>query len=79
MNNKGPYANYDLQSDVLYIALREGEEEGYVEVVPGVNVELDLRGEVIGIEILRASEFLRPVAVPLLQRMGAADIRVAKA
>ena len=46
MNNTGPYANYDLQSDVLYIALREGEEEGYVEVVPGVNVELDLRADI---------------------------------
>ena len=71
MNNKGAFGNYDSQSDVLYIAMEEGEEEQYVEVVPGVNVELDARGEVMGIEILRASEFLKPVAMPLLQRIKA--------
>jgi len=69
MNKNAPYVNYDSQSDVLYIAMGEGMEEEYVEVAPGVNVELDARGEIIGIEILRASEFLRPVAVPLLQRI----------
>jgi len=71
MTGKKPYVNYDSQSDVLYIAMGEGMEEEYVEVVPGVNVELDARGEIIGIEILRASEFLRPVAVPLLERTRA--------
>jgi len=69
MNRNAPYVNYDSQNDVLYIVMGEGMEEEYVEVAPGVNVELDARGEIIGIEILRASEFLRPVAVPLLQRI----------
>jgi len=44
MNKNAPYVNYDSQSDVLYIAMGEEMEEEYVEVAPGVNVELDARG-----------------------------------
>jgi len=40
----------------------KGEEEEYVEVAPGVGVELDANGAVIGIEILNASEVLKPIA-----------------
>ncbi len=50
------------KSDVLYIVARKGKEEEFVEIVTGINVELDERGEVIGIEILNASKFLKPVA-----------------
>ena len=32
---------YDPSSDVLYIATREGVEEEFTEVAPGVNVELE--------------------------------------
>ena len=71
MNKEDAYLNYDPQSDVLYIAAEEGQEEEFIEIVPGVNVELDARGQVIGIEILRASRFLKPVARSLLQHMEA--------
>ena len=63
------FLNYDAEGDVLYIATKEGEEEEFVEIAPGVNVELDARGEVIGIEILNASKFFKPVAKPLYQQM----------
>ena len=36
-----PTVHYDPQSDVLYFLVREGEEERFVEVAEGVNVELD--------------------------------------
>ncbi|MBI2676309.1 MAG: DUF2283 domain-containing protein [Candidatus Aenigmarchaeota archaeon] len=49
--------HYDRKSDSLFICLKEGEEEGFEEIVPGINVELDKHGEVIGIEILHASRF----------------------
>lgn len=52
---------YDSDSDVVYIGPRPGEEAEYREVLPGVNVELDEDGAVIGIEILNASKFLRPL------------------
>lgn len=61
--------NYDSESDVLYIVTKEGEEEKFVEIAPGVNVELDVRGEVTGVEILNASKFFKPVAKPLYQQM----------
>ncbi len=53
--------NYDPKSDVLYMGLKRGIEEKFVEVSPGINVELDENGQVIGIEILNASKVLKPV------------------
>ncbi len=68
MNDK-PLVNYDSKSDVIYIVAKKGKEEEFVEVAPGINVELDERGEVIGVEILNASVFLKPIAKPLYQHM----------
>jgi uncharacterized protein YuzE len=47
--------NYDAKSDVFYLAIKEGYEEKHQEVAPGVFVELDKAGELMGIEILNAS------------------------
>jgi len=47
--------NYDKISDSLYIWLKEGEEEGFEEIVPGINVELDKDNNIMGIEILHVS------------------------
>ena len=44
---------------MLYIATRKGIEENFVEVAPGVNVALDDKGNVLGVEILRASQTLK--------------------
>lgn len=60
---------YDSKSDTLYIVASRGTEEEFVEVAPGVNVELDAKGDVIGIEILKASKFLQPIAKPLYRHM----------
>ena len=49
--------NYDEKSDSLFIFVKEGEEENFEEIVPGINVELDENNEVIGVEILKASRF----------------------
>ena len=54
-----PLVRYDLASDVLHIATRKGVEEEFTEVAPGVNVELDGRGNVLGVEILNASHTLK--------------------
>lgn len=67
--NKKSLINYDSKSDILYIVARKGQEDEFVEIAPGVNVEIDEKGEVIGIEILRASKFFKPVAKPLYQHM----------
>ena len=49
--------NYDSKSDSLYIHVKEGEEDSFEEIVPGINLELNEDGEIIGIEILKASRF----------------------
>ena len=54
-----PLVEYDPLSDVLYIATRKGLEEEFTEIAPGVNVELDSNGNVLGVEILRASRALK--------------------
>ncbi|MEK6843838.1 MAG: DUF2283 domain-containing protein [Nanoarchaeota archaeon] len=54
MNNK---YHYDAESDSLFIYLEEGEEESFEEIIPGINIEFDKKGKVIGIEVLKASRF----------------------
>jgi len=49
--------NYDKESDSLFITVKEGEEDSFEEIIPGINVELNDKEEVIGIEILKASRF----------------------
>ncbi|MBI2118441.1 MAG: DUF2283 domain-containing protein [Elusimicrobia bacterium] len=68
-NKKIPLVNYDPKVDILYIATKGGSEEGFVEVAPGVQVELDSKKQVIGIEILNASRFLKPILKPLEQKV----------
>lgn len=48
--------NYDPKSDVFYLILKKGYEESHEEVAPGIFVELDDRGRLLGIEILNASK-----------------------
>ena len=48
---------YDKESDSLFIYLKEGEEESFEEVVPGINVELGKNNEILGVEVLKASRF----------------------
>ena len=59
-----PTVHYDPQSDVLYFLVQDGEEEKFVEVAEGVNVELDKEGQLLGVEILNASCFLRAAIGP---------------
>jgi uncharacterized protein YuzE len=60
--------NYDPSSDVLYVVTQEGEEEEFIEVSPGVNIELDAEGRVIGVEILNASETLSGIIETLYHK-----------
>ncbi|MEK7202824.1 MAG: DUF2283 domain-containing protein [Patescibacteria group bacterium] len=60
--------NYDPKSDVLYIGMKKGDEEEFIEISPGINVEVDSSGQAIGVEILNASKILKPVARPLFQK-----------
>ncbi|MCD6144912.1 MAG: DUF2283 domain-containing protein [Methanosarcinales archaeon] len=50
-----------MGSDTLYIFMKEGVEEEFVEVADGVIIELNTSKEIIGIEILYASKILEPL------------------
>lgn len=63
---------YDAESDSLSIVLRPGVEESFEEISPGISVELDEKGRIMGFEILNASQALKDVAEPLYQRVRVA-------
>jgi uncharacterized protein YuzE len=50
---------YFQQEDVLHLVISDEPESGSVEIAPNVTAELNEAGELIGIEILRASTFIR--------------------
>jgi uncharacterized protein YuzE len=62
---------YDEEQDILYFG-KEGKEEESVELAPGVNVELDKAGQVIGLEVFNAASRFREVIKPMEQRIQAA-------
>lgn len=54
-----PRMTYFDNDDVLHMTVAEGEESSSVEISPNVTAELDEHGQLLGIEILNASVFLR--------------------
>lgn len=50
--------NYDVEDDVLYIQNAEKEVDESVEFSKDIILDLDKKGNVIGVEIFYASEFL---------------------
>ncbi|MGM0428180.1 MAG: DUF2283 domain-containing protein [Thermodesulfobacteriota bacterium] len=63
--------HYDEKEDILYLA-KEGVENEFVEIGPGVNAELDETGSLIGIELFNASTLLKNVIDPIVRRTKAA-------
>lgn len=57
--NSSTKMTYFEQEDVLHLVLSDEPEAGSVEIAPNVTVELNEAGELIGVEILRASTFIR--------------------
>ena len=50
--------HFDREADALHIRLDESEIVESEEIRPGVVLDLDRRGEIIGIEMLRVAERL---------------------
>lgn len=61
---------YDDEEDILYLA-KEGQEEEVIELAPGISVELDSGGKLIGVEFLNASAVLKDVIKPMEKRIAA--------
>jgi len=54
-----PKMLYFEEEDVLHLVVSEGEEATSLELGPNITAELNESGELIGIEILNASMFVR--------------------
>jgi uncharacterized protein YuzE len=63
-----PKMFYFDQEDILHLVIAEEEEASSVELSLNVTAELNEKGELIGIEILHASTFVRD---PLLEGVQA--------
>lgn len=50
---------YFQDEDILHLAISEEAEANSVEISPNITAELNHEGELIGIEIIDASSFLR--------------------
>ena len=50
---------YFEKEDILHLVVSNEPEAGSVELNPNITVELNNKGEMIGIEILEASHFIR--------------------
>ena len=51
--------SYFERDDIIHIKVKDGEEANSVEISPNVTAELDDHNEIIGVEILNASKYLR--------------------
>ena len=58
---------YFEAEDVLHIAIAGGPESRSVELSPTITVELDDNDQLIGVEILEASAFLRDSVLESIQ------------
>lgn len=59
--------HYFEQDDVLHLVLAEGPESRSLELSPNITVELNDQDELIGVEILHASAFLRDAVLESIQ------------
>ena len=58
---------YFENDDVLHLAISDEPEAGSVEISPNITAELNAKGELIGIEILSASAFIRDSVLDSVQ------------
>ena len=54
-----PRMVYFEENDILHLSVSDEPETASVELSPNITAELNEQGELIGIEILNASSFIR--------------------
>jgi uncharacterized protein YuzE len=62
-----PKMFYFENEDILHLVISDEEEANSVELSPNVTAELNEQGELIGIEILQASTFVRDSIMEAVQ------------
>ena len=70
---------YFEKEDVLHLAISDEPERGSIELSPNITVELNDKGELIGVEILNASAFIRDSILESVQAkiLRFADVQTA--
>ena len=58
---------YFEEEDILHLVISDEEEANSVELSPNITAELNAQGELIGIEILQASTFIRDSLMDTVQ------------
>lgn len=59
--DKTPKLRYFEKEDVLHLTLSDEPEDSSIELSPNITVEFNDKGELIGVEMLRTSEFIAEV------------------
>ena len=62
-----PEMTYFKTEDILHIVISDDIETGSIELSPNITAELNAQGELIGIEILEASSFIRDLVLEAAQ------------
>ncbi|ASF45400.1 DUF2283 domain-containing protein [Methylovulum psychrotolerans] len=65
-----PKMTYFPDQDVIHLAITDEDEAGSMALSPDITAELNADGDLIGIEILKASAFLRDVILERYPRNG---------
>jgi len=71
--------SYFEDEDILHVVITDEPEAGSIEISPNLTAEVNDKGELIGIEILHASTFLRDTLLESVQArvMELSDVRSA--
>jgi uncharacterized protein YuzE len=62
-----PQMNYFQEEDILHRLISDEPEAGSIEISPNVTAELNAAGELIGVEILNASSYIRDFILESVQ------------
>ena len=64
MNKK---LTYFPEEDIIHFNISDEKENSHIEITPNIIAELNEKGELIGIEILEASSFIRDYVLESIQ------------
>ncbi len=62
-----PQMSYFEQEDIIHVCISDEIETSSVELTPNITAELNEKGELIGIEILNASSYIRDAVLETAQ------------
>ena len=68
--------DYFKDEDIIYIKISDKEEVNSYEISPNITAEIDENNEIIGIEIINASSFLRDNILETIQaKLSLIDVK----